>query len=80
MIFFYTHDPHGYFGGNEALSGSLINNMLDWRAGEYDAMIIGDSRMTAFDEEYVQRLNQNSGLRYKNMSYDGAMGEEMNTL
>lgn len=82
IIFFYLNDPHGYFGRNDHIDNAskLIDNMLDWRNGEYDAVLIGDSRMTSFNEDYISALNNYTGYSYKNMSYGGAMGTEMNYL
>jgi hypothetical protein len=71
------NDPHAYFGdSSETVTDSLIDNMLDWKNGAYNALIIGDSRMTSFDEEYMAELDECTGLTFKNMSYGGRWGRK----
>lgn len=80
LAFYFLNDPHGYFGDTNKDSWVLIDNMLDWKNGDYNALLIGDSRLTSFDETYIQELNKATGYTFKNMSYGGAMQTEMNYL
>lgn len=83
LVIFFANDPHGYFqvssNSTSAESHPLIENMLEWKNGHYNAILIGDSRMGAFDA-YIDDLNAYTGKNYKNMSYPGAMATEMNYL
>ncbi len=80
LVFFFLNDPHGYFGNTKSDSNELIDNMLDFKNENYDAIILGDSKLNAFDEARVLELNRETGYKYKKMAYRGAMTTEMNTL
>lgn len=80
LVFFYANDPHGYFGSAKNQGSQLIDNMLDWKREDYDACIIGDSRMMSFDSDYIRKIDEETGFHFKNLAYPGAMGEEMNYL
>lgn len=75
-VFFFANDPYGYFksNGSSQSTSNLTGKMLDYRNGEYDAVIIGDSRIASYD---VSELSASSGYKFSNMAYRGCMTEEM---
>lgn len=81
LLLFFTHDPYGYFQRDpDPTAASLTENMLDFCKGNYDAVILGDSRMMQFDHAHINKLNACTGHSFKNMSFDGAVAEEMPAL
>lgn len=80
MCVFFINDPHGYYRKKAVMNDSLIEKMIEWKRGNYNAIIIGDSRTVWFKDKYLDELNTFSGYQYMNMAYNGAMGTEMNYL
>lgn len=73
---FFANDPYGYFKHSNVpeSTSTLTGKMLDYRNGQYNAIIIGDSRIVGYD---VSELSTATGYQYVNMSYGGCMTEEM---
>lgn len=74
-VFFFANDPHDYFGlkATPADFDSLTGHMIDLRRGDYNALLLGDSRTARVPEAY---LNETTGLRFKNMSFAGCTIQE----
>ncbi len=75
MAFFYVNDPYDYFGLNrsEKESEGPMGKMLQYRNGDFDGIIIGDSRIDGYD---VSELSRKSGMNWVNIAFGGCMGEE----
>ncbi len=76
LALFYVFDPHGYYKGDPN-DKSLTGLMLDYKNNDYDAIVIGDSRVDGID---MDGISAKSGYRFKNMAYGGSMSTEMASL
>ena len=79
ILVFFMNDPYNYFGISKENGDNspLIAKMIDFRNNDYEAVIIGDSRIAHYD---VGELSEQTGLNYVNMAYGGCMTEEMVNL
>lgn len=76
---FFVFDPYGYWGNNvnERNKNTLTAKMLDFRNGNYDAIIIGDSRIANYNPSELSAI---TGHNYINLAYGGCITEEMDYL
>ncbi len=75
MVFFFVNDPYDYFGlsrSSKVASGPR-GKMLEYRNGDFEGIIIGDSRIDGYD---VSELSRKTGMNCINIAFGGCMGEE----